>query len=114
MTTSLSRKEGSIHSSSSATTQGVLVTASTSTQANPPTVSGFQVFATSAAIILGNNFNPIGTAIAVSTGTDFNFGAAISSQGRVAGADTTLYLTGLTPNTTYSFQAGAWDSTVGK
>ena len=94
-------------------TQSTIITVTTSTLANPPVITGFQVFATSVAIIVGNNSNPAGTAIAVSTGNGGDFGVALSSLGVVAGADTTLFIPGLTPNTTYNFQAGAWDGTSG-
>jgi hypothetical protein len=76
-----------------------------------PTVSGLQIFTTSAAIVLGSNGNPAGTtALAVSTGTDGNFAVSLSSIGALAGTNTAFVLQGLTPNTLYGFQGGSWRS----
>ncbi|MBI2119586.1 MAG: hypothetical protein HYT97_08170 [Elusimicrobia bacterium] len=96
-----------------ASTQTITITASTSTLAAVPTVVGFQVFTTSISVILGQNGNPINTALMVSTGNAGNFSVSKSSVGVVAAANTTLIITGLTGNTNYAVQAGARDSTAG-
>ncbi|MBI3012113.1 MAG: fibronectin type III domain-containing protein, partial [Elusimicrobia bacterium] len=95
------------------TTQTITITASTSTIAAAPTVSGFQMFSTSISVTLGSNGNPVGTTIAISTGNGGNYNVANSSIGIVSGANTTLVISNLSTATAYAFQAGARDSTSG-
>ncbi|MBI3013027.1 MAG: hypothetical protein HYY63_05310, partial [Elusimicrobia bacterium] len=104
---------GANDSTGSASTQTTVVTASTSTIAAVPIVTSFQVFSTSITVTLGSNSNPVGTAIFISTGLDRNFTVANSSAGIVGGINTSLSITGLTPNTGFEVQAGARDSTAG-
>lgn len=92
-------------------TNSATVTVGTTTLAGALTVSGFQIFATSVAITIGSNSNPVGTQIAIATGTGGNFAVVRSSIGVVTGANTSLVINGLTPNTTYAFQAGSLNPT---
>ncbi|MBI3012641.1 MAG: fibronectin type III domain-containing protein, partial [Elusimicrobia bacterium] len=71
-----------------------------------------QVFASSISVTLGSNGNPNGTTLVISTGTSGHFDVTNSSIGIVSGANTTLVIVGLTPNTGYGFQGGARDTTA--
>ncbi|OGR78222.1 MAG: hypothetical protein A3I11_01535 [Elusimicrobia bacterium RIFCSPLOWO2_02_FULL_39_32] len=100
------RATGFTNFSSSATT----VITSTTTLAQPPTLTGFKVFSTSISIILGNNSNPIGTTLMVSTGSDGNYNVNHSLISSVSGENTTLTISDLSPQTAYSFQAAVLGS----
>lgn len=85
--------------------------ASTTTLTAVHAIAGFQVFATSVAITIGANGNPQGTQITVSTGLAGYFGVDLSTIGFISGTNTTLVISGLTPNTTYGFQSGSLNPT---
>lgn len=103
------RATGFTNFSSSATT----VITGTTTLARPPTLTGFQIFSTSISIILGNNNNPVGTTLMVSTGSDGNYNVTNSLISSISGNNTTLTISGLTPLTSYSFQAAVLGSAQG-
>ncbi|OGR79822.1 MAG: hypothetical protein A3I11_08635 [Elusimicrobia bacterium RIFCSPLOWO2_02_FULL_39_32] len=99
---------GTVDSSANASTQTITVTASTSTLAVAPSLSSFQVFATSIAVRIDPNTNPNGTMLSISTNA---FNTASSSVGAAIGI-TTITITNLTPNVAYNLNIGAFDSTV--
>ncbi|MBI3012236.1 MAG: hypothetical protein HYY63_01270, partial [Elusimicrobia bacterium] len=103
---------GTNDSTGSASTQTTIVTASTSTLAVAPLVSSFQVFTTSIVVNIDPYTNPAGTGLSISTNA---FGVASSTVGVVSGAGqlTTMTISGLIPNTAYSLNLGAFDSTGG-
>ena len=59
------------------TTTVQTITASTTTLSNAITLSSFTVYTTSVSITLGQNNNPLGTQIVISTGTNSNFAVAL-------------------------------------
>ncbi|MBI3012444.1 MAG: hypothetical protein HYY63_02345, partial [Elusimicrobia bacterium] len=104
---------GAVESGVSASTNINIVALGTSTLAALPTITSYQAFQSSISVTLGANGNPVGTVIVISTGTGRHFDVANSSIGIIAGAETTLFITGLTGSTAYGVQAGARDGTDG-
>ncbi|MBI3012464.1 MAG: hypothetical protein HYY63_02445, partial [Elusimicrobia bacterium] len=102
---------GTNDSTGSAATQTTVITASTSTIAAPPTITSFRVFTTSISVTLGSNGNPVGTTLAISTGTGGLYAVSNSSKGIVGSSDVTLVISNLSTATVYGFQAGANDTT---
>ena len=104
---------GARDSTVGSSTKSAVVTVTTYTLAAVPTVTDYRVYTTSVSITLGQNSNPVGTALMVSTGTDGFFGTQLSSVSTVSGASTVLVITGLSPNASYGLQAGARDASAG-
>ncbi len=70
-----------------------------------PTLTGFQVYSTSVTVSLGLNGNAAGTVMTVTTGSFETSSSSISKT-------TTITLSNLTPNTTYTLNARAGNSAL--
>ncbi|MBI3012642.1 MAG: hypothetical protein HYY63_03350, partial [Elusimicrobia bacterium] len=103
---------GTNDSTAGASTQGTIITASTTTLAANPTITSFRVFTTSISVTLGANGNPAGTTLTLSTGTNGHYAVSNSSKGIVGSSDVTLVISNLSTATVYGFMAGTNDSTA--